>query len=276
MARGAKNVLQTWWSNVSKPNFRETSEDAPGLPLSNYTTSERQTPPGVRLPDKRVPSSHLTLHQFLYIAGSHGIGALIISGGINFALAYAMYTTTDDPIRLWQFPNTLAGDTAVTIIVQCLMTWMIEMFIVNRDLRKGNIQPIGFISEPSSTERLSRCIRWFMLLDQSKQLRKRRGSIKRKALYVLAQAVRALMVAFVSFCILFGPSVGILTAVGSKVGAGGDWVYASRWAPEIFKLVLGGVLAVMTTPFFAMFWMVKCGWNGGIHEAVMINGNEYK
>lgn len=102
-----------------------------------------------------------------------------------------MYTTTDDPIRLWQFPNTLAGDTAVTIIVQCLMTWMIEMFIVNRDLRKGNIQPIGFITEPSSTERLSRWIRWFMLLDQSKQQRKRRGSIKRKALYVLAQVVRA-------------------------------------------------------------------------------------
>lgn len=88
MVRGAKNVLQTWWTNVSKPNFRETSEDAPGLPLSNYTTSERQTPPTGRLPDKRVPSSHLTLHQFLYIAGSHGIGALIISGGINFALAY--------------------------------------------------------------------------------------------------------------------------------------------------------------------------------------------
>lgn len=86
--KGAKNVLQTWWTNVSKPNFRETSEDAPGLPLSNYTTTERQTPPNVRLPDKRVPSSHLTLHQFLYIAGSHGIGALIISGGINFALAY--------------------------------------------------------------------------------------------------------------------------------------------------------------------------------------------
>lgn len=88
VAKGAKNVLQTWWTNVSKPNFRETAEDAPGLPLSNYTTNEeRQTPTG-RLPDKRVPSSRLTLHQFLYIAGSHGIGALVISGGINFALAY--------------------------------------------------------------------------------------------------------------------------------------------------------------------------------------------
>lgn len=88
MVRGAKNVLQTWWTNVSKPNFRETAEDAPGLPLSNYTTAERQTPPTGSRRDKRVPSSHLTLHQFLYIAGSHGIGALIISGGINFALAY--------------------------------------------------------------------------------------------------------------------------------------------------------------------------------------------
>lgn len=186
-----------------------------------------------------------------------------------------MYTRTDDPVRLFQLPNTLAGDTAVTIIVQTIVTWLLEMLIVNRDLRKGNIRPIGFISEPPSTgEPWWRAARWFMLMDLSKQQRKRRGSVYRKFLYILAQIVRAFAVSVLCFAILFGPCVGTLTAVGKKDG--GDWDYASRWAPEVFKLILGGVLALMTTPFFAMFWMVKCGWNGGTHEAVMINGNENK
>lgn len=189
-----------------------------------------------------------------------------------------MYTTTDDPVRLFQLPNTLAGDTAVTVIVQTIVTWLIEMLIVNRDLRKGNIQPIGFITEPgantTTSSPLTRAARWFMLLDLSKQQRKRRRSIKRKFLYLFAQVLRAFAVSVVCFALLFGPSVGILIAVGVKDG--GDWDFASRWAPEAFKGILGGVLALMTTPFFAMFWMVKCGWNGGIHEAVMINGNENK
>ncbi|KAJ4423198.1 hypothetical protein N0V82_002192 [Gnomoniopsis sp. IMI 355080] len=282
---GNKNVFATFWHNASyksfgKNHFQESDAEEPtGLPLNNYPTrASSEEPPSVLRPDKRVPSTKLTLHQFLYIFGSHGIGAMIISGGINFAIAYAMYTTTDDPVRLFELPNTLVGDAAVTVIMQTIMTWLIEMLVVNRDLRKGNIQPIGFITEPGadnpSPSRLTRAVRWFLLLDLSKKLRKRRQSIKRKLLYLFAQVVRAFAVSVVCFAIVFGPTVGILIALGVKDG--GDWDYASRWLPEGFKGVLGGVLALMTTPFFAMFWMTKCGWNGGIHEAVMINGNENK
>lgn len=191
-----------------------------------------------------------------------------------------MYTRTDDPVRLFELPNTLVGDFAVTVIMQTIITWLVEMLVVNRDLRKGNIQPIGFITEPgvnldaTSRSRMTRAIRWFLLLDLSKQQRKRKQSIRRKFLYLFAQVVRAFAVSVVLFAILVGPSVGILLAIGVKDG--GDWDYASRWVPEAFKGILGGVLALMTSPFFALFWMTKCGWNGGIHEAVMINGNENK
>lgn len=190
-----------------------------------------------------------------------------------------MYTRTDDPIFLFELPNTLVGDLAVTTIVQTIVTWLIEMLIVNRDLRKGNIQPIGFISEPEplgvgSPKLTTRAARWFLLLDLSKQQRKRRGSAYRKFLYILAQVVRAFAVSVLCLAVAIGPTIGILIAIGEK--SGGDWVYASRWTPEAFKGILGGVLALVTTPFFAMMWMVKCGWNGGTHEAVMINGNESK
>lgn len=203
-----------------------------------------------------------------------------------------MYTRSDnpDPIRLFQLPNTLAGDTAVTVILQTIITWIIEMLVVNGDLRKANIRPIGFITEPEpvtttttaadgstlnlATRLRRRALRWFLLLDLPKQQRKRRGSLLRQARYLLSQVLRAFVVAVVVFPFLFGPSVGILTVIG--VPNGGDWEFPSRWTPEVFKLVLGAVLALLTSPFFAMFWMVKCGWNGGIHEAVMISGNETK
>ncbi|CAN8098213.1 unnamed protein product [Discula destructiva] len=189
-----------------------------------------------------------------------------------------MYTRTDNPIFLFQLPNTLVGDLAVTIIAQTIVTWLIEMLIVNRDLRKGNIQPIGFVTEPDATiashSRLTRAARWFLLLDLSKQQRKRRGSAYRKFLYILAQVVRAFAVSVVCFMIMAGPTIAILIRLGVKEG--GDWVYASRWLPQAYKGILGGVLALVTTPFFAMMWMVKCGWNGGMHEAVMISGNESK
>lgn len=191
-----------------------------------------------------------------------------------------MYTQTDDSIFLFEFPNTLIGDLAVTIIVQTIVTWLIEMLIVNRDLRKGNIQPIGFITEPEpisaagSSKLTTRVARWFLLLDLSKQQRKRKGSAYRKFLYILANVVRAFAVSVLCLAVAIGPTIGILIAIGDK--SGGDWAYASRWTPEAFKAILGGVLALLTTPFFAMMWMVKCGWNGGTHEAVLINGNENK
>lgn len=202
-----------------------------------------------------------------------------------------MYTRTDDPIQLFELPNTLMGDFAVTVIMQTIITWMVEMVVVNRDLRKASVRPIGFVDEPELNDpfspssplgSVSRClprfaicaIRWFMLLDQPKAQRKRRRSIVRKLRYLLAQALRAFLVSIFLFALLIGPTLGILMALGVKEG--GDWVYASRWTPEIYKLILGGVLALLTSPFFAMYWMIKCGWNGGIHESVMINGNETK
>lgn len=209
----------------------------------------------------------------------------------GFVPSPAMYTRTDDPIDLFEFPNTLIGDFAVTVIMQTIITWIVEMIVVNNDLRKASVRPIGFIDEPqlqdpsspsSPLGSVSRClprwairaIRWFMLLDQPKSQRKRRGSIVRKLRYVFAQVLRAFLVSVFLFALLIGPTVGILIAIGVKQGD--DWFYASRWTPEFYKLILGGVLALLTSPFFAMYWMIKCGWNGGIHESVMINGNETK
>ncbi|KJR85197.1 uncharacterized protein SPSK_09239 [Sporothrix schenckii 1099-18] len=237
------------------------------------------------------PSDHLTPYQAFYIFGIDGLGAFVLSGGINFAIGYAMYKTINvekHPIRLFQFPNTLAGDATVTIFIQCVLTWFIELVLVNRDLRSGHIQPIGFLHEPSNA-----LVRWFLLLDRrppanDAEANKNNGddglrrplsaphdencrceqhseqyeigSWKHWAVFLVSQLIRALLAGVLMWMVLWPVSIGILTAVGDK-GADGDWWFGpSSWAPPVFKLILGGVLALLTTPPFAAFWLVRCGW----------------
>ncbi|KAI1356609.1 hypothetical protein F5Y01DRAFT_267860 [Xylaria sp. FL0043] len=203
----------------------------------------------------RSPSQHFTLHQIFYIFIIDGIGAAIVAGGINFAIAYALYHNKGShtsPIRLFQFPNTLAGDTAVTIFVQFLTTWVIESILVNYDLRKGGVQPIGFIPEPKW-----RHLRWFMFLDRKEQTYEVR-SAKHWFWWLFSQVLRSLILAVVTFPFIFGASVGILTAIGKHHD--NDWYFGAKWAPQIFKLVQGAVLGLLFTPLMVIFWLARCGW----------------
>ncbi|KAI0185589.1 hypothetical protein EV127DRAFT_196460 [Xylaria flabelliformis] len=204
----------------------------------------------------RPPSDHFTPHQIFYIFVLDGIGSGIIGGGINFAIAYVLYHnrgTKDSPIRLFQFPNTLAGDTAVTIFIQFLTTWVIEAVLVNFDLRKGGVQPIGFIPQPQW-----RYLRWFMFLDRPEQTNEVR-SIKHWLWFLFSQILRSLILAVIFFPFIFGISVGLLTLVGRKQGDW-DWYFPPKWAPEIFKLVQGAVLGLLFTPPMVIFWLARCGW----------------
>ncbi|KAI0391853.1 hypothetical protein F5Y17DRAFT_387386 [Xylariaceae sp. FL0594] len=205
----------------------------------------------------RPPTSKFTAHQIFYIFILDGIGAAIVSGGINFAIAYGLYHGRGgpkSPIRLFQFPNTLAGDTAVTIFVQFLITWVIESVVVNLDIRKGAIPPVGFIPEPRG-----KLLRWYMMLDRQEQTCDVR-SVKHWLEFLLSQAIRALLLAVVCFPAIFGISVGFLVLIGKRHDQDWDWYYSATWAPEIFKLVQGAVLGLLFTPLMVLFWLARCGW----------------
>ncbi|UKZ74880.1 hypothetical protein TrVFT333_002550 [Trichoderma virens FT-333] len=202
---------------------------------------------------KAEPSSHFTGHQLFYIFGLDGIGALILSGGINFAIAYAMYTRQTKPIRLWQLPNTLAGDAAVTMIIQCIITWFVELFILRYDLGQGAVQPIGFIPQPTHP-----WLRLFFFLPRDPMVEIERQPRPWSLLEIIQQALRGFSFAVVSFLLLWPIFMGVLTAFGVKEG--GDYYYHDKWLPQVFKLILGGVLGLLTTPWMAMFWLVKAGW----------------
>ncbi|KAI8625952.1 hypothetical protein F5Y19DRAFT_236301 [Xylariaceae sp. FL1651] len=203
----------------------------------------------------KPPSNKLTGHQFFYIFILDGVGAAIVSAGINFAIAYALYYNKgddDSPIRLFQFPNTLAGDAGLTTIVQCLITWFVEALLVNRDLRKGAVQSIGFLPKPRW-----KFLRWFMFLDRQEQTHEVR-SIEHWLRFLFSQVIRSLIMAAVFFPFIWGPSIGFLILAGDYVD--GDWYYSAKWAPQIFKLAQGAVLGLLSTPLMVVFWLTRCGW----------------
>ncbi|KAK6084389.1 hypothetical protein SCUP234_01810 [Seiridium cupressi] len=205
------------------------------------------------------PSASFTGHQLFYLLVPHGLIAAVISGVINLAIAVGMYGTTKDAINLFQFPNTLVGDATVTIIVQCIMTWLIELALVNQDLKHGRVQPVGSIEEPKN-----RLARWFMFLDRS-EAKFEGGCLAHWMVFLFSQVLRAFIVAVISFAIFIGPTIGFLILVGTREG--GDWTYTGTvrpslhdWKPMIFKAILGAALGLVTTPLFALFWLVRCGW----------------
>lgn len=53
-------------------------------------------------------------------------------------------------------------------------------------------------------------------------------------------------------------------AFGTK--SGGDWVYEKTWVPQVFKLILGGLLSLVQTPVYACFWLAREGWVSGEGE----------
>ncbi|KAF4121429.1 Protein of unknown function (DUF2456) [Geosmithia morbida] len=221
-----------------------------------------------------LPSKSWTAHQLFYVFGIDGIGAMILSGGVNFAIAYVMYTTQDtvkNPIRLFSFPNTLAGDAAVTVIIQCLLTWFVEWGLVAYDLSNRSVQPIGFLSEPRN-----RWVRWYFFLDGPSPLPTSASTpttagddgeepastpgLPPFLSLVVNQAIRGFALCIPAFLLLWPISVAAMIPFG-KPQPHHDYLYTDRWAPQVLKLALGGMLGLLTTPLMAMFWLVRAGWD---------------
>lgn len=248
-----------------------------------YRPSQQPSPPGSQKRNGPLePSRKFTRYQLFYIFILDGFGSLAISGGINFGIAYgkssrtsagiadeiprkktqandlaAMYAhanTSKVQIRLFMMPSTLAGDAAVTIFVQVIVTWFVELLLVWLDLRQHSIQPIGFFGEPVRPWK-----RWLLLLPREpSQPLTPPMRLLRSVFGVLGQALRAFFLAIPAFLLLWPISVGALCGVGRKSGS--DYVFNQTWAPQIFKLILGAVLGLLTTPWMAMFWLVRAGW----------------
>ncbi|KAF9978064.1 hypothetical protein BGZ73_003804 [Actinomortierella ambigua] len=196
--------------------------------------------------------SGLTTRHILYLIIMHTIGAMILDAGINFGLATAMYKNTKDPVSLWPLPNTLAGDSAVTIILQQGLTWILDRLAVAGDLKKGMVAPLRMPAKAPSL------VRWFVGIEYSKVQPQTWGE---RWSYIFNFHVKRMAVIIVATFIVYWPiAIGILSGLKANgIGAdhtdlGGDF---NPWPmPEIYKGVYAAMLG-LTTPlmtYIALIW----------------------
>ncbi|KAG0085175.1 hypothetical protein BGZ93_008681 [Podila epicladia] len=195
----------------------------------------------------------ITARHVLYLIVMHTIGAMILDFGFNFGLATAMYKSANEGIYLWPLPKTLAGDAAVTIIIQQLLTWFLDRLAVRGDLSKGLVAPLRMPKDAG------RIIRWFVGLDHV-GVHKSFGD---KVGHFFGFHIKRIAVLCVATFVLFWPiTVGVLTVLKNH-GIGADHGHHNgdfnRWPfPELYKGIYGAAVG-MTTPFISYIALVYNG-----------------
>ncbi|KAF9125911.1 hypothetical protein BGW39_007081 [Mortierella sp. 14UC] len=208
---------------------------------------------------KKAPVFGLTTRHILYLVIMHTIGAMILDAGINFGLATAMYRNNKHPVYIWPLPNTLAGDIAVTIIIQQALTWILDRLAVRGDLKKGLVAPLRMPAEAS------KLVRWFVGLEDVKAPGRPGFVFHFKRIVVLI--VMSFLVYWpITIGVIYGLKSGdVGAATGDHAGDFNLWPF-----PQIFKGVYSACLG-LTTPFVSYVTLIYEGETqaaaGGAEEA---------
>ncbi|KAI5477523.1 hypothetical protein MNV49_006310 [Pseudohyphozyma bogoriensis] len=179
------------------------------------------------------------------------LGAAIVDGGINFAIAYAMYHGQDN-VTMWDINhNTVAGDFGVTTFIQGILTMIIVSSMVHLDVRKGTL--VKPLASP-----------WPTWVDESAAEGEEvvKGSPTNDLLNFAATP------SFGAFCqklfwtvwkgavisaIYFFPFWGITVAAVAPRWSSRNM--AHTWTPMIIKLVYGFTLGLLMNPIIALLAM---------------------
>ncbi|TPX69383.1 hypothetical protein SpCBS45565_g02415 [Spizellomyces sp. 'palustris'] len=200
----------------------------------------------------------LTTRQVLYLLLMHSLGAGILDAGINFVIAYFMYR--DQPTYLWSLPNTIAGDAAVTVLIQVTLTWIIDGGLVHNDVRKGVTQPIltsqnGDTSVSTWTLPRRGFLGW--LCASSLDIFVAGLPFTERMRRLANAALRGFVVSICVLPFFWGIGIGLACAIWKGL-ASGDQV--SGWpGPQIFKGVYAFVLGAFTTPLSSIVGMAQAG-----------------
>ncbi|KAF9437580.1 hypothetical protein BGZ76_000177 [Entomortierella beljakovae] len=199
----------------------------------------------------KTPTFEVTTRHILYLVLMQGLGSMILDGLINFGIATAMYKTSNKPVHLWSFPNTLAGDATVTVIVQQALTWILGRLSVQGDVGRGLIAALRM---PKNANFI---IRWFVGLNPDNILQQKTG---KETLFFHVK--RILVYMFVSWCFFWPLGIAALSGLRNNNrgvdtrGVGGDF---NNWPlPEVFKLIYGACMG-MTTPFVSYISLIYQG-----------------
>ncbi|KAH6640618.1 hypothetical protein F5144DRAFT_626764 [Chaetomium tenue] len=239
----------------------------------------------------QVPTTRLTRHQLAYLFLHQALPSMFIAGLLNLLVGYGIYATPrlppgpppsgSIPPFLFHPPLSLLTDAAFTTIIQCVITWLCLVVLVNGALSRGLVAPHAprWVREPRWGG-----MRWFCMLDHYNRVRGsswssgrwcaaaacrgsgKGGRVGRWVGFWLGAVGRGLLVAVGAFAVMVGPMIGICAAVGTRYE--GDWVFLGRWDGVVFKAVYGGVLGLVLSPALAWMWMLRAGWIVNRHAVV--------
>lgn len=231
--------------------------------------------------ESRWPLAFFLFYTLIF----HGIGSAIITGGIEFAVAYGMYRYPkgNDVVKMWGFPYTLAGDLVVTIFVQNVVTWFIEEIIVGGDWFQNNSChcPFGKNINKGPLEvwlEVKRCT--ILPVDQidDKLIRQYRNPIslfwlsiklllfrdpkdrddktlkydfKHLCIWIINKFIRAIIISLVIFIVVWPVTLGIITT-SAKYHIHHDYIYNNYPFPQVLKLIFGAVVAFISTPIMVI------------------------
>ncbi|EGF97443.1 uncharacterized protein MELLADRAFT_79831 [Melampsora larici-populina 98AG31] len=107
-------------------------------------TNDQSTFPGRPAGLHPLSIPPLTGRQKFYIIVLQMLGAALLDGAFNFGIGCAMYLNATS-VRVWILTeNTVAGDMAITIFIQGILTFCIASGMVHVDLRKNKVEAFPF------------------------------------------------------------------------------------------------------------------------------------
>lgn len=229
----------------------------------------------------RWPLEFFIIYTFII----HGLGSAIITGGLEFAIAYVMYKaplTEGDQVKMWGFPYTLAGDLVISNFVQIIVTWFIEEVIINWDWFQQRTCHIPFGHDLYSYGKRGGFNKWWIwwfeieectILPRG-QINTGDGINLNKGLglfpqflkilifrdketngynwksgfkWVINKTLRSVLIGINSFLIIWPATLGIMTTQRME-HIDNDFIFNEFPFPQVLKLIFGIVVSFITTP----------------------------
>eukprot|EP01117_Protostelium_nocturnum_P003472 TRINITY_DN1451_c0_g1_i1.p1 TRINITY_DN1451_c0_g1~~TRINITY_DN1451_c0_g1_i1.p1 ORF type:complete len:250 (-),score=103.74 TRINITY_DN1451_c0_g1_i1:108-857(-) len=219
--------------------------------MSSSVDAEKNLPP--KAVNQQPIEEKPTTRHILYLLFLKVIGAAILNGAINFGIAAAMYSNVY-PVQVWKFPNTLAGDAAVTVFVQGILTWILDGMLTSKDVRT-NAKPfrISPLRPPRWIREGPAPIQWFF--GANLDLLERGIGAGERGRRFFGSFVRSIIYCIPVFLISWPIGVGILAGT-----AGDDGIVRGFPTAAFFKLAFGGGMGLWQTFIVSLTAMWRKGW----------------
>ena len=198
----------------------------------------------------KPPSKSLTMRQWVWLV-VQGVASTGICWGVNYGISIGVYRNAPPP-TLWQFPLPIAGHFGVLCIVETLINWVIIGSLQALDLKSGLVAPLHPDAVrhwwPAPENHLTWWLRPSDLVIPPEAVREQ--PIPRRVLSTLVRSIPWMVFVFV----LVFPSFCLVTY--SLWGENG---YNSFPLPQYLTATFGGLIALVSVPFWSMMSLVYIG-----------------